>query len=154
MRSHLLLILILSLLFLPAAISQEEFRTQDGARVVLAGGAQTEAAVAAEADDPDAAVDMAHSARTLSMVRQVIEESDLRPFKKRRMLRRLKRPAVATRVTDYVTAQALDSGIINVDDAEMNADGSVASFAVDWNSLLDFIERLIPIILRLIELFA
>lgn len=88
-----------------------------------------------------------HHRRTLDQVRQAVSESDLDDREKRRILRKLRRPWVAVRVTDLVTSEAFDAGVIGLtDDAQ--------GFGVDWDSLLEFIERLLPLILQLIDLFG
>ena len=104
-------------------------------------------------------VDLAtHSATTLQHVREAIEKSDrIGPRQKRVLLRRLNRTRVAERVTDAVTAQALDAGYIQIahggfDDDD--GDGGDVEVLVDWDALIEFIEKLIPLIVQLIGLFG
>lgn len=40
------------------------------------------------------------------------------------------------------------------EDLPVNVDGSIDQTAIDWDSLADFLERMIPIILQLIEIFG
>jgi len=93
--------------------------------------------------------------RTVEMVTAAIDKSDLRPLKKRRLKNALRRPAVAEQVTDWVTSNAIYEGIITINPTPVyGADGEPDLIGVDWDSLLAFIEKLIPLILQLIELFS
>lgn len=122
------------------------------------GDAEVEILETPVIEDTDAPQEMlTHHEQTLAEVRKAIEESeDLGPFRKRVLLRRLNRPSVAVRVTDYVTANALDQGLITVPPPVGWAEGQVddVSMAIDWEGLITFIERIIPLIVQLIGLFG
>lgn len=90
--------------------------------------------------------------RTLEMVREAIEKSDrLGPRKKRVLQRRLNRETVAVRVTDAVTANGMAAGLISV---SYDVGTQSVETMVDWDGLIGFIERLIPLIIKLIGLFG
>ncbi len=98
--------------------------------------------------------------RILKQVETAIQDSDrLTDRRKARMLRVLnRRPKVAQRVVDEVTARALDADLITFDYYQTRSDdddeeGKVRA-RVDWDSIIAFIERLIPLIVQLIGLFG
>jgi len=150
MRNTAWILLFLSLTVAAPCFAQNEVIPLNGAAIPVVTSAAT------DADAQEATADAAHSVSTLEMVRQAVSDSNLRPLKKRRMLRRLRRPAVASVVTDYVTSNAISEGVIDVGPPVFNADGSVEvpEMAIDFDALLDFIERLLPLILQLISLFG
>ena len=93
-----------------------------------------------------------HHVKTLDEVKNAIKSAtSLRPIQKRRLLRRIDRPHVAQRVTDEITTRAMASGLVVIEYDEQ-ANDAVAM--VDWDGLIEFIERLIPLIVQLIGLFG
>ena len=93
-----------------------------------------------------------HHLKTLEAVKSAISDSEeLGRFQKKRLLRRLERPHVAVRVTDAVTSEAMTAGYISLD---FDADTQQVETNVDWDGLIEFIERLIPLIVELIGLFG
>ena len=108
---------------------------------------------ASDVDIAEATADSAHGDRTMELVREAVRDSDLRPRRKARMLRLLKYPSVQDRVKMFVTGSAIDAGEIDTQIIVM-PDGSIAMPAIDWDNLLSFIERLLPLILQLISLFG
>lgn len=93
----------------------------------------------------------AHAQATLDAVRTAIQNSDLRELQKNRLLRRLDRPWVANRVTDEITSRAMSAGLVAV---EYDIVSGQAVTNVDWEGLIGFIERLLPLIVQLIGLFG
>ena len=61
-------------------------------------------------------------------------------------------PSVRARAEDLVVMDLAASGIEGV--YTLGADGKIDRSSIDWDQLLAFIEKLIPIILDLIKLFA
>ena len=61
-------------------------------------------------------------------------------------------PSVRARAEDLVVMDLAASGIEGV--YTLGADGKIDRASIDWDQLLSFIEKLIPIILDLIKLFA
>lgn len=98
----------------------------------------------------------AHHVRTLEEVKKAIQASDdLRPLQKRRLIRRLNRPHVAERVTDMVTSNAMIAGYIQIAHGGLDSDDdSDVEVQADWDAIIEFIERLIPLIIKLIGLFG
>ena len=88
---------------------------------------------------------------TLEMIRTEIQNSDgLSRIQKFRALRRLKRPKVALRVVDEVTARAMDAGYVVV---EMDENDDVTT-QVNWEGITELIKVLMPFIIQLIGLFG
>ena len=83
---------------------------------------------------------------TIDQVITALDQSDLKPRKKRSLKRRLKRKRVQQTVLDELTSRATAEGYIIV--------GEDATVQVDWDGLISFIERLIPLIIKLIGLFG
>jgi hypothetical protein len=110
---------------------------------------------------PDADDGQTNHDRTLAEIRKAIDDDeDIRPFRKRMLHRKLNRPKVALAVTDYVTAAAIDNGVIDMPAPPMwatNPDAPQQTFEVarlDLTGLLAFIEAILPLILQLIGLFG
>lgn len=61
-------------------------------------------------------------------------------------------PSVRSQAEDLVVMELAASGIEGV--YTLDADGKIDRSSIDWDQLLAFIEKLIPIILDLIKLFA
>ena len=81
---------------------------------------------------------------------EAAEKSNLGRFQKARIERIMTgrfRPIAKKNITDRVTAALLAEEMIVASD-------SGVEFAVDWESILAFIERLLPLILQLISLFG
>ena len=74
----------------------------------------------------------------------------------RRILNSPVRPIAAKRITDEVSARLLGAEMLVVIEAVSGAGEVVYSIekAADWNQILAFIERLLPLILQLISLFG
>jgi hypothetical protein len=78
------------------------------------------------------------------------EASDLSEFQKNRIKRIMKspfRPIARRNITDRVTEALLAEEMLVVTEAGVEA-------AVDWEKILERIQKLLPIILQLIALFA
>jgi len=84
-------------------------------------------------------------AKLLKRVEQTIKSSDYSNRKKRRMLRKLKRSRVRELVLDEVIAQAYHSDVITIQEGDPR---------IDWDGLIEFLERLLPLIVKLIGLFG
>lgn len=63
-------------------------------------------------------------------------------------------PAVLTKIEDVAIMQMAASGEDLSGIVEVNSDGKINRASIDWNNLIDFVERLIPIILQIIQIFA
>jgi hypothetical protein len=63
-------------------------------------------------------------------------------------------PAVLKSIEDVAIMQMLASGDDTSGVLEMDADGKVDRASIDWEKLLEFIERLLPIILQIISIFG
>jgi len=98
-----------------------------------------------------ASSEVSHAKTTLRMVRKAIADSDLSLGQKILARIALRRKSVQDRVTDFVTSQAIDDGVIVM---PAMVDGQMVEAAIDWDALLEFIEKLIPLIMQLIALFG
>ena len=63
-------------------------------------------------------------------------------------------PAVLEKIEDVAIMQMAASGEDLSGIVEVNSDGKINRASIDWNNLIDFVERLIPIILQIIQIFA
>lgn len=104
-------------------------------------------------DDGDVVNEGFHET-VLNLVRNEIRESkDLRAGQKRRMLRRLNRPWVATRITDYVTLKSMEAGAIEVNSLDV-FESTGEPFTIDLDQIIEIIEAILPIIIQLLSLFG
>ena len=60
-------------------------------------------------------------------------------------------PRMLSRMEDLILTQAQASGAYSL---PMDANGDVVAAAVDWDGIAEFITKLMPLILKLIEMFA
>lgn len=90
----------------------------------------------------------AHSEMILDEVLAALGKSELSDRQKRVYARRLKfRPRIREMILDEVVSQAYAEGLIDIEEGEVEAQ-------VDWDGLIEFIERILPLILQLIGLFG
>jgi hypothetical protein len=83
---------------------------------------------------------------------QALEKNEtLSSFQKLRIRLALKyRPRVRAEIIGEVTALCIEEGYVSEDGVLL----APPSGQVDWDAIIEFIERLIPLILKLISLFA
>lgn len=82
----------------------------------------------------------------LQHIEAAIDKSDRSDRQKRVAKRRLKRPRVQELVLDEVVARGYVEQYITVSDEN--------EILVDWEGIIAFIERILPLILQLIGLFG
>ena len=71
-----------------------------------------------------------------------IANSDMRPFRKARILKAIERPRVRQALLDRVLTEAFEQDAVEIE--SMNDE---PSFAVDWQKIIDIIIKLLPLLL-------
>ncbi len=110
-----------------------------------AGGPDVEAAVDTSSWDAMVTPD-----RVEKLLIEAVKNSKLRPFQKIRaniVLKTNFAPKLKQQLVLNTTSKLLEEGKISNDSGELVA-------LVDWDSILDFITKLLPLLLQLIDLFG
>jgi hypothetical protein len=101
-------------------------------------------------------LDQPSQERLLSEVIAAVEKADISARQKRVTLRRLKFfPAYKNSFLDEVLAQGFAQGYITIAVTKNNSElQEPVEIMIDWEGLIEFIERIIPLIIQLIGLFG
>jgi hypothetical protein len=77
---------------------------------------------------------------------KALRDSDLRPFERAIARTKLRMHVALMEVQEFILESAVEEGLVTA--AQANK-----PFEIDWDQLLEFITKLIPLILQIISLF-